>query len=91
MPLHSQVHCVRAFGAVHDALRALAPSVPVVLHSWTGAADMTAALARLPTPVYFSLSGHLTKVPPAKALPMVSASWRGHRWEARAPCSLCAG
>ncbi|KAL4447365.1 hypothetical protein ABPG77_007398 [Micractinium sp. CCAP 211/92] len=67
------VHCVRAFGAVHDALRRLALSVPVVLHSWTGAADMTVALSRLPTPVYFSLSGHLTKVPPAKALPMVRA------------------
>ncbi|KAL4443511.1 hypothetical protein ABPG75_011248 [Micractinium tetrahymenae] len=67
------VHCVRAFGAVHDALRRLCLSVPVVLHSWTGAADMTAALARLPMPVYFSLSGHLTKVPPAKALPMVRA------------------
>lgn len=61
---------MRAYGAVHDALRRLAVDVPVVLHSWTGSADMTAALLKLPG-VYVSLSGHLTKVPPHKALPMV--------------------
>ena len=76
--LRLQVHCVRAYGAVHDALRRLALTVPVVLHSWTGAAEMTAVLAALRTPVYFSLSGHLLKQPPAKALPMVHRG-RGQR------------
>ena len=74
--LRVQVHCVRAFGAVHDSLRRLAIAVPVVLHSWTGATEMTAALAQLPN-VYFSLSGHLAKLAPHKALPMVSCSLSG--------------
>ena len=73
-----QVHCVRAFGAVHDSLRRLDITVPVVLHSWTGAAEMTAALAQMPN-VYFSLSGHLTKLTPQKALPMVSLG-QGGQW-----------
>lgn len=57
---------------MHDALRRLGTSVPVVLHSWTGAAEMTAALLQLGN-VYVSLSGHLARVPPHKSLPMVSA------------------
>jgi hypothetical protein len=56
---------------VHDALRRLNLSVPVVLHSWTGTAEMTGMLLQLPN-VYVSLSGHLTRVAPHKALPMVS-------------------
>ncbi len=55
---------------MHDALKRLGITVPVVLHSWTGSAEMTATLLALGN-VYVSLSGHLTKVPPHKALPMV--------------------
>jgi TatD DNase family protein len=66
------IHCVRAYGAVHDTLRALRLRVPIVLHSWTGSADMTVALLQLPG-VHVSLSGHLLRVPPHKALPMVRA------------------
>lgn len=61
---------MRAYGAVHDTLRALRLDVPVVLHSWTGSADMTVALLQLPS-VHVSLSGHLLRVPPHKALSMV--------------------
>lgn len=57
---------------MHDALRELRPTIPIVLHSWTGAAEMTATLALL-AGVHFSLSGHLLRVPPGKALPMVRA------------------
>lgn len=66
-----QVHCVRAFGPVCESLGRLVSDVPVVLHSWAGAAEVVAQLLRLRAPVYFSLSGHLAKVPPRKAIPMV--------------------
>lgn len=70
--LHRPVtlHCVRAFGAVHDALKELSLTVPVVLHAWTGTAEITTALLQLPN-VYFSLGGHLTRVSPPKALAML--------------------
>ena len=61
---------MRAYGAVHDTLHALRLAVPIILHSWTGSADMTGALLQLPG-VHVSLSGHLLRVPPHKALPMV--------------------
>ncbi len=77
-----QIHCVRAYGAVHDTLRALRLAVPVVLHSWTGSADMTVALLQLPN-VHVSLSGHLLRVPAHKALPMVR--WAATRTFTAAP------
>jgi len=60
------VHCVRAFGAVHDMLRRTNITVPVVLHAWTGSAEITATLAQFPN-VYFSLNGNITKLAPNKA------------------------
>ena len=72
----AQIHCVRAYGAVHDKLRALRLDVPVVLHSWTGSADMTVALLQLPRG-FISLSGHLLRVPPHKAVPMVGDASMG--------------
>lgn len=65
------VHCVRAFGHVRDALIKHHIDVPVVLHSWTGSAEMVKTFLQLPK-VYFSLSGYLTKVPPEKATNMVA-------------------
>ena len=66
------VHCVHAFGAVFDALQVLKISVPVVLHAWTGTIETTARFLRLPNKnVYFSLGGHLTRVAPRKAIPML--------------------
>ncbi|KAH7616514.1 hypothetical protein Ndes2526B_g08603 [Nannochloris sp. 'desiccata'] len=64
------VHCVKSFGAVHDMLCKVNLTVPVVLHAWTGTAEMTELFLKLPN-VYFSLGGHLTKVAPTKALPML--------------------
>ena len=78
-PSAKQVHCVRAHGVLHDTLRRLRLGVPVVLHSWGGSADMTAALVQLPG-VYVSLSGHLARLAPTKALPMVGGwLWGGGR------------
>ena len=65
-----QIHCVRAFGSVHEALRELHIDVPVVLHSWTGSQEMVTTFGQLPR-IYFSLSGSITKVPPEKAISMV--------------------
>ncbi|KAL4858558.1 putative metal-dependent hydrolase YabD [Chlorella vulgaris] len=66
------IHCVKAYGAVNDVLRRLNITVPVVLHSWTGAVEMTTTLLQLPN-VHVSLSGHITKLAPHKALPMIRA------------------
>ena len=65
-----QVHCVRAFGNVHDALAKHRVSMPVVLHSWTGSEEMVTTFLQLPR-VYFSLSGYVAKLPPQKAISMV--------------------
>jgi len=64
------LHCVKCFGAVHDMLCQVNVTVPVVLHAWTGTAEMTELFLKLPN-VYFSLGGHLTKVAPNKALQML--------------------
>ncbi len=64
---------MRAFGNVHDALVKHGVNVPVVLHSWTGSEEMVTTFSQLPR-VYFSLSGHLAKVPPQKAINMVRPS-----------------
>ncbi|GAB4816078.1 hypothetical protein N2152v2_003124 [Parachlorella kessleri] len=63
------IHCVRAFGNVHEALLQLRIDVPVVLHSYTGSQEMVTTFKQLPR-IYFSLSGSLTKVPPEKAIGM---------------------
>ena len=70
--LHRPVtlHCVRAFGAIRDALKELSLTVPVVLHAWTGTAEITTALLQIPN-VYFSLGVHLTRVAPPKAVAML--------------------
>eukprot|EP00887_Chlorella_sp_A99_P006057 scaffold22.g6057.t1 len=67
------VHCVRAYGALLDALQRAALDVPVVLHSWVGSQEMVGTLLQLPARVHFSLSGYLTRLPPAKAIPMARA------------------
>lgn len=64
------VHCVKAFGAVYDCLQKLHISVPVVLHAWTGAREMTITFKTLPN-VFFSLNGYLTKLPPTRAIDML--------------------
>jgi TatD DNase family protein len=66
------VHCVRAYGAVEEALGGAGVDVPAVLHAWTGSVESTRSLLRLPG-VHFSLGGHLAKLPPQKAVPMVRA------------------
>lgn len=65
------VHCVKAFGAVHQSIvKTAVTSVPIVLHAWTGSAEMTERMLQLGN-VYFSLNGQLTRVAPAKAIRMV--------------------
>ena len=68
----SQVHCVRAFGALLAAVQGAAPfPAGLVLHSWGGSADVTHQLARLPG-VHFSVSGHATRLKPDKAAAMLA-------------------
>ncbi len=64
------VHCVKSFGAVYEMLSEENLTIPIVLHAWTGTPEMTETFLKLPN-VYFSLGGHLTRIAPAKALPML--------------------
>ena len=57
-----QVHCVSAFGRLQEILQQHAPFPNgLILHSWIGPAELVDALAKLQG-VYFSLSGHLTRM-----------------------------
>lgn len=67
------IHCVKAYSQIHSSLVNLKLSIPVVLHAWTGSADMTAALIKALPNVYFSLNGYLTKLAPEKVIPMVQS------------------
>ena len=49
------VHCVRAHDLLGDELRRLRPTVPVVLHAFSGSRDLVAMYAALGC--YFSFSG----------------------------------
>ena len=66
-----QVHCVSAFGRLQEILQQHAPFPHgLILHSWIGPAEMVDTLAKLQG-VYFSLSGHLTRMSKKKYEPMV--------------------
>lgn len=63
---------MRAFGRLVDLVRQEAPfPAGLILHSWAGSADVTASLAKL-SGVYFSISGHLTRIAASKASAMLS-------------------
>ncbi len=69
----AQVHCVQAYGRLLAVLQELGPfPTGVMLHSWAGSPDMTYQLAAIDG-VYFSVSGHLTRLKPAKARATVAA------------------
>ena len=60
-----------AFGKLHEMLQQHAPFPQgLILHSWIGPAEMVDAFAKLQG-VYFSLSGHLTRMSKKKYEPMV--------------------
>lgn len=66
-----QVHCVSAFGRLQEMLQQHAPFPKgLILHSWIGPAEMVDALAKLQG-VYFSLSGHVTRMSKKKYEHMV--------------------
>ena len=66
-----QVHCVSAFGKLQQMLNQHAPFPKgLILHSWIGPAEMVDSLAKLEG-VYFSLSGHLTRMSKKKYEPMI--------------------
>lgn len=66
------VHCVRAFGRLAEIVRQEAPfPAGLILHSWAGSADITAGLAKLGG-IYFSISGHLTRIATSKASAMLA-------------------
>ena len=66
-----QVHCVSAFGKLQDMVQQHGPFPQgLILHSWIGPAEMVDALAKIQG-VYFSLSGHLTRMSKKKYEPMV--------------------
>jgi len=67
------VHCVRAYGALHDAIMAKASSLPsIVLHAWTGSEDMTKSLSKIKN-VYFSINPMVIRMKPGKIVPMLKA------------------
>ncbi|KDD75449.1 TatD related Dnase, partial [Helicosporidium sp. ATCC 50920] len=66
------IHCVRAPAELESALAEAGLTHPIILHSWVGSADSTAALLKRFPSVLISLSGHLFQKPPAKAMDMVS-------------------
>ena len=69
----AQVHCVQAYGRLLAVLQELGPfPAGLVLHSWAGSPDVTHQLATTDG-VYFSVSGHLTRLRPAKARATVAA------------------
>ena len=69
----AQVHCVQAFGRLLAVLQALGPfPAGLLLHSWAGPPDMVPQLAAIDG-VCFSVSGHITRLKPAKARATVAA------------------
>jgi len=68
------IHCVQAYGKVLQALTTTQLPSPAILHSYTGSKEMVKSfLALKPTMVYFSLSGHILKLPPNKAVSLVKS------------------
>ena len=66
-----QVHCVSAFGKLQELLQQHNPFPDgLILHSWIGSADMVNSLGKLEG-VFFSLSGHLTRMSRKKYEPMI--------------------
>ena len=66
-----QVHCVTAFGKLQEIIQQHGPFPQgLILHSWIGPAEMVDALAKIQG-VFFSLSGHLTRMSKKKYEPMV--------------------
>ena len=58
---------MRAYGKLLELVQAAGPfPAGLVLHSWAGPPEMVGPLAKIPG-VHFSLSGHLTRLPLAKA------------------------
>ena len=67
------MHCVQAYGRLLAVLQRLGPfPAGLVLHSWAGSPDVTRQLAVLDG-VHFSVSGHLTRLKPARARATVAA------------------
>ncbi|KAL6781226.1 hypothetical protein ACKKBG_A10295 [Auxenochlorella protothecoides x Auxenochlorella symbiontica] len=62
------VHCVRAVGHLREALAEVRPTAPVLLHSWCGAAEDVRAIATAHPSAFFSVSGGISALPPAKAI-----------------------
>ena len=76
-----KVHCVSAFGKLQEMIGHNGPFPHgLILHSWIGPAEMVDAFAKLQG-VFFSLSGHLTRMSKKTYEPMVkrvrhcSQSW----------------
>ncbi len=66
-----QVHCVSAFGKLQEMIQQHGPFPQgLILHSWIGPAEMVDALAKFQG-IFFSLSGHLTRMSKKKYEPMV--------------------
>ena len=60
-----------AFGKLQELLQQYSPFPDgLILHSWIGPADMVKGLAKLEG-VFFSLSGHLTRMSKKKYEPMI--------------------
>lgn len=60
-----------AFGKLQELLQQHSPFPDgLILHSWIGPADMVKSLAKLQG-VFFSLSGHLTRMSKKKYEPMI--------------------
>lgn len=64
------VHCVRAFGELHETLKEMGPfPAGVILHSYLGSAEMVQPMAKYGA--FFSFSGFLTSLSKKKAEKML--------------------
>lgn len=65
-----------------EVLKEEQPTVPLVLHAWSGSAEMAGALrAAFPRTAFFSLSGHILAQAPEKAAGTVSRARRAAEGE----------
>lgn len=64
------IHCVRAYGAMHEYIKDIGGRIPVMLHGWAGSPEMTRMFAQLDN-VFFSLNLTILKMDPDSCIRMV--------------------
>lgn len=67
------VHCVQAYGNLFTKLSVVKECVPVLLHGWSGSAEMTRMFASEMKNVYFSINLGITRLDPERARNILNA------------------